>query len=318
MSEQSTRCFAPGQVGIGITLPVQAQTTLAAEPWEREAGAEEIMRIAQAADRLGFFSVSASDHVAIPRSRVPVMSSTWYEPFTTLAMVAGLTHRIRLFTRAAIVPFRPPLVTAKAAATLDKLSGGRLILGVGAGHVPEEFAALGVPFARRGDLLNQGIDIVKAALGDEYPAVQTADWSVRDLAIGPRPVQVPRPPVWVGGSSRPALRRAAQRADGWFPQLADRSRYAADIAFLRTEREQAHPGTPIEIGANSEPVYLGSPAWDVGGRTISGSAEQIAEALREFVAVGAQHIQLPIRSRSCDELADQLAGLAADVLPNLS
>ncbi|MDT4936197.1 MAG: hypothetical protein QOK11_4089, partial [Pseudonocardiales bacterium] len=144
--ERSVRSFAPGEVGVGITLPVQAQTTLAAEPWESSAAATEIVRAAQAVDRLGFFSVSASDHVVIPRSRVPVMSSTWYDPIATLGMVAGVTRRVHLFTRALILPFRPPLLAAKSAATLDRLSEGRLILGVGAGHVPEEFAALNVDF----------------------------------------------------------------------------------------------------------------------------------------------------------------------------
>lgn len=305
-------------MGVGITLPVQAQTTLAAEPWEREAGAAEILRIAQAADRLGFFSVSASDHAAIPRNRIAAMSSTWYDPVAVLALVAGATERVHLFTRALILPFRSPLLAAKAAATLDALSGGRLVLGVGAGHVREEFDALGVDFTRRGSLLNEAIDVVDAVLREEFPDIDTPSWSVHDLGFGPRPARKPRPPIWVGGSTHPALRRAAERADGWFPQVADREQFASDVAYLREQRELHHPGVPVEIGASTDPVYVGDPAWDVGGTTISGPPDRIADSLRELVRLGAQHLQLRLRSRTCDELEDQLEAFAGEVMPALA
>jgi probable F420-dependent oxidoreductase len=311
------RSFSEGEVGVGITLPVQAQTTLAAEPWEREAGAAEILRIARAVDRLGFFSVSASDHAAIPRSRIAAMSSTWYDPVAVLALVAGATERLHLFTRALILPFRSPLLSAKAASTLDAISGGRLVLGVGAGHLEEEFEALGVDFAARGTLLNEAIDVVEAILREEFPDIDTPSWSVHDLGFGPRPARKPRPPIWVGGSTHPALRRAAERADGWFPQVADRGRYAADVAYLREHRERHHPGVPVELGASTEPVYVGDATWDVGATTVSGPPAHIAESLRELTDMGAQHLQLRLRSRSCDELEDQLEAFAAEVMPAL-
>src|SRR5207244_4165727 len=121
----------------------------------------------------------------------------------------------------------------KAAATLDALSNGRLVLGVGAGHVREEFAALGVDFGRRGALLDEAIDVVAAVLREEFPDVDTPSWSVHGLGFGPRPAREPRPPIWVGGSSLPALRRAAERADGWFPQVADREQFPTHVAYLR-------------------------------------------------------------------------------------
>jgi probable F420-dependent oxidoreductase len=315
---EAVRCFADGEVGVGITLPVQAQTTMAAEPWERDGGAAEILRIARTADRLGYFSVSASDHVAIPRSRIAAMSSNWYDPVATLGLVAGATQRVHLFTRALILPFRSPLLSAKAAATLDALSGGRLVLGVGAGHVEEEFAALGVDFTRRGPLLNEAIDVVDAILREEFPDVDSPSLSVHDLGFGPRPARRPRPPIWVGGSTHPALRRAAERGDGWFPQVADRQQYADDVAYLREQRELHHPGVPVEVGASTEPVYVGDPSWDVGAATISGPAEHIADSLRQLVDMGAQHLQLRLRSRSCDELEEQLELFASKVHPLLA
>jgi probable F420-dependent oxidoreductase len=305
-------------VGVGITLPVQAQTTLAAEPWEASAGPADLLHIAAAADRLGFFSVSVSDHVVIPRDRVETMSATWYDPVAVLGAVAACTSRVHLFTRALILPFRAPLLAAKSAVTLDALSGGRLILGVGAGHVREEFDAVGVDFTRRGALLDQAIDVITAALLDEYPEIETKDWTVRDLAVGPRPARSPRPPIWVGGSSGPALRRAARRADGWFPQVADPELFERSVAEIRALREELRPGEPIEIGANSVPIYLGSASWDYGSRTLAGPPARIAEFLNTLVAAGGQHLQVPFRSRSCTELEDELELFAAEVLPALT
>jgi probable F420-dependent oxidoreductase len=246
------------------------------------------------------------------------MSTNWYDPIATLSLVAAVTEHIRLFTRAMILPFRNPLVAAKASATLDALSGGRLVLGVGAGHVQEEFEALRVDFARRGALLNEAIDVVAAVLTDEYPDIDSPSWSVHDLGFGPRPARRPRPPIWVGGSSHPALRRAAERADGWFPQVADRSAFSADVAYLMEWRERSRPGDIVEVGASTEPVYVGEAGWDVGGTTLTGSPDRIAGSLRELVKAGAQHLQLRLRSRSCNELEDQLELFARDVMPALT
>ena len=99
--------------------------------------------------------------------------------------------------------------------------------------------------------------------------------------------------------------------------MADREQYAPDVAYLREQRELHHPGVPIEIGASTEPVYVGDPAWDIGGTTVSGPPDRIAESLRGLVALGAQHLQLRLRSRTCDELEEQLEAFAGEVMPAL-
>src|SRR5207244_2722919 len=137
----------------------------------------------------------------------------------TLSYLAAVTERVRLLSHVYVLPYRHPLLVAKAWATLDALSGGRAVLGVGVGHVEDEFAALGVPFAERGRLLDEGIDAVRAALADECGA-------------RPRPVQDALP-IWVGGSSRPAMRRAAERGDGWLPQGPPEGGMEAGIDFVR-------------------------------------------------------------------------------------
>jgi len=309
--------LAPGAVVWGMQLPVQAQSSLFAEPWERSAGPEEIVAVAQAADRAGAYYVAVCDHFAIPRRLVEAMGAMWYDTTTTLAYLAGLTERTRLLTHVLVLAHRHPLLIAKALATLDRLSGGRLIVGVGAGHVPEEFALLGTPFEQRGRLLDDAIRGLAASLEHEYPALpdgaQGLDGS---WAVAPRPVQQPRPAIWVGGSAPAAVRRAARMGDGWLPQGTPRHQMPPLLGLLRQERAAAGKG-PIDVGTITEWLYVGTPSWDVGRRCVSGTADQLAESLGEYVAMGVQQLQVRFPSRSVDELVDQVEAFGAEVGPLL-
>lgn len=307
-----------GQLSYGMQLPVQSQSTIYAEPWEAAAGAEDLAEIARAADRAGFAYLATCDHVAIPRRLADAMSTVWYDPVATLAFLAGITERVLLLSHVAVVGLRHPLVSAKQYATLDHLSGGRLILGVGAGHVQEEFEALGVDFAARGAVLDETIDALRAALGeDEFPEFAGERFSFSGLGQRPRPAQR-RIPLWVGGSSAAAVRRAAVRGDGWLPQGDPRTRLPDQIAKLKALREAAGITAPIEIGAITEPLYVGDADWEIGRRTVSGKPEAIAESLRAYAAMGVHQIQVRFRSRSRSELTDQIAAFGADVAPHLN
>ncbi|MDX2602865.1 LLM class F420-dependent oxidoreductase [Streptomyces caniscabiei] len=300
-----------------MQLPVQSQSTLYAEPWEAGAGPEDLAAIARAADRAGFSYVAVCDHVAIPRRLAPAMSTVWYDPVATLAYLAAVTERVRLLSHVAVVGLRHPLLTAKQYATLDHLSGGRLILGVGAGHVREEFETLGVDFDRRGAALDECVDALRAALGpDEFPSHHGKLYDFEDLGQRPRPAQ-DRVPLWVGGSSPAAVRRAAVRGDGWLPQGDPRDRLPAQIARLRRLREEAGATGPFTIGAITEPLYVGDPDWEVGRRTVTGGPAAIAGSLRAYRAMGVDQIQVRFRSRGRSELVDQMEAFGAEVGPLL-
>ncbi|MGY0485928.1 LLM class F420-dependent oxidoreductase [Streptomyces sp. WG-D5] len=302
----------------GMQLPVQSQSTLFAEPWEAAAGAEDLAEIARTADRTGFDYIACCDHVAIPRRLSDAMSTTWYDPVATLAHLAAVTERVRLLSHVAVVGLRHPLVSAKQYATLDHLSGGRLVLGVGAGHVREEFEALGVDFERRGAVLDECVDALRACLGnEEFPSFKGEFFSFEGLGQRPRPAQA-RVPVWVGGSSAPAVRRAALKGDGWLPQGDPRERLPQQIEKLRRLRAEAGIQAPVTVGAITEPLYVGEAAWSVGRRTLTGAGEAIAESLRAYAAMGVHQIQVRFRSRSRTELTDQMAAFAADVAPHLT
>ncbi|MCH5675795.1 LLM class F420-dependent oxidoreductase [Streptomyces gilvus] len=301
----------------GIQLPVQSQSTIYAEPWEATAGPADLVAVARAADRAGFDYIASCDHVAIPRRLASAMSTVWYDPVATLAFLAGVTERVRLLSHVAVVGLRHPLLTAKQYATLDHLGGGRLILGVGAGHVPEEFAALGVDFEHRGAVLDESIDALRAALGpEEFPEHHGKLHDFEGLGQQPRPAQE-QVPIWVGGSSPAAVRRAALKGDGWLPQGDPRDRLPEQIARLRRLREEAGVERPLTIGAITEPLYVGTPAWEVGRRTLTGPPDALAESLRAYRAMGVHQIQVRFRCRSRTELTDQMAAFGAEVATHL-
>ncbi|MEV0120824.1 LLM class F420-dependent oxidoreductase [Streptomyces sp. NPDC050703] len=309
--------FRQGRLAYGMQLPVQSQSSLYAEPWERTAGPDDLAEVARTADRTGFAYLAGCDHVAIPRRLAEAMSTVWYDPVSTLAYLAGITHTVHLMAHVAIVGLRHPLATAKQYATLDHLSHGRLILGVGAGHVREEFEALGVDFEQRGPILDESVDALRAALGqDEYPAHHGERFHFEGLGQLPRPAQ-PRVPLWIGGSSPAALRRAATRGDGWLPQGDPRDELPAQIDRLRRLRAQAEIDEPIMIGAITEPLYVGEAAWPVGRRTLTGKPDVLAESLRAYRAMGVDQIQVRFRSRTRTELTDQMTAFAAEVAPHL-
>ncbi|HXQ43590.1 MAG TPA: TIGR03619 family F420-dependent LLM class oxidoreductase [Acidimicrobiales bacterium] len=306
-----------GSVVYGIQLPIQSQSTIYCEDWEPSSGPAELARIARQADESGFFYVAVCDHTFIPRLLATAMSTTWYDTIATLGWLAGITSRVRLMSHVYIASLRHPLRAAKEFATLDLLSGGRLVIGVGAGHVLEEFALLGPEFAERGRALDESIDAIAAALVDEFPELPGPRWPATDLGVGPRPVQRPRPPIWVGGSSRPALRRAAARGDGWLPQTAKRAELKTQVAELLELRKELGGGAPIAIGALAGTFHVGEPSWELPRGTVSGSPERIAEDLAEVTALGCSHLQLRFPSRSVEEMCDQMAAFGEQVGPLL-
>jgi probable F420-dependent oxidoreductase len=313
-----------GTVAVGMQLPIQSQSTVYVDEWERTAGAPELARIARAADDAGFFYVAVCDHVAIPRDKAEAMSTTWYDTFTTLGFLAGVTERVRLLSHVYVPAYRHPLVTAKALLTLDEVSGGRAILGVGAGHVEAEFAVLGADFERRGRVLDEAIDVIRLALLEEFPEYHGEHVDVADVGLRPRPRQQPRPAIWVGGSSPAAIRRAGERGDGWLPQGNPPKKYPGMIESLRAHRARALPAgpadAPVDIGALCEYVHVGPvpDGLDLGPWSITGSPDHIAEGLGRWVEAGANHLQVRFPSRSLDELLDQIAAFGAEVLPLLT
>ena len=288
----------------GMQLPIQAQSSYFVAEWETKAGPTELARLARACDENGYAYVGVCDHVTLPESVVGGMGTHWADPIATLGWIAGFTENVGLLTHVYVLPYRHPRVAAKQFATLDHLSGGRMLVGIGAGHVEAEFDHLGVDFRSRGRALDDGIPLLAAALENEF---------VDGFGARPRPTQSPRPPIWVAGSSPAAIKRAARLADGWLPQGPSN---ADMVDMFNDERARVGRGDlDVMIGHITPFMHIGNPTFDAGEATLTGSPQSIAERLLAGTAPGVNQLQVRFKARSCDELCDQIAAFASDVAP---
>jgi probable F420-dependent oxidoreductase len=308
-----------GQVVYGMQLPIQSQSTLYVADWEKTASVDDLGHIARVADEADFFYLGVCDHTAIPERLADAMGTTWYDTTATLGWLAAVTRRTHLLSHVLILAQRHPLRAAKELATIDHLSGGRLIVGVGAGHVPEEYELLTGDFAQRGRHTDEAVAALASAFTTEFPTLPGPRFPASGLGVSPRPVRQPRPPIWIGGSSPAAIRRTAAYGDGWLPQGTRRRDLPEQIGRLRELREQYRGGAPLDIGTIVEPIYLvqGRSDWDLPGYVLQGSADQVASSMRELVAMGVNHLQVRFMARSVSEFCDQTAAFGAEVGPLL-
>jgi probable F420-dependent oxidoreductase len=223
------------------------------------------------AEDSGFSLAMMSDHVAPTPDVAALYPPPFYDPFTTLSWLASSTTRISLGTSVAILPYRHPLLTARMSAGLDRFTGGRFVLGVGAGWAADEFGALGVPFAERGRITDEYLAVVTRAWTE--PSLAFAGEHVRfsDVATGPAPARHPHPPLWIGGMGGAALRRAARFGDAWHPinpgrewlervgvpRLAEASARVGKPAPRLSPRIKARP-TAREVDGADRPLGVGS------------------------------------------------------------
>lgn len=230
--------------------------------------------VAQHAESLGFESVWLPEHVVFPAEirspypyseggQAPINPATpLLDPFVLLAQIAAKTERIRIGTNVYLVALRHPIVTARAAMTLDLVSGGRLSLGVGAGWLAEEFAALDIPFERRAARTRECVRAIRTLWTEETPEFRGQFFSFGPVKFEPKPVQKPHPPILFGGESAAALRRAAALGDGWFGVRHTPESAAAQITRLHRAREDAGRAhlpfeTTVSTGAEAlEPAVL--------------------------------------------------------------
>jgi probable F420-dependent oxidoreductase len=203
-------------VKIGIATPVVTNVGGAALGWERDATIEDIGRVAEAADRLGYDHLTCSEHIGIPASEAGRRGARYWDPLATLGYIAARTDRIRLATMTLVLGYHHPLEIVKRYGTLDHVSKGRVILGVGVGSLREEFDLIGAPFDDRGARGDDALRALRAALPTNEPAYQGEFYSFGGLTVDPCALQ-PHMPIWVGGRTKRSLRRALTLADGWCP-----------------------------------------------------------------------------------------------------
>ena len=282
-----------------------------------QATRETLLSFAKRAEALGFDSLWVSDHVVIPRdyeSRYPYHASgrlTWsdlplLEPLSTLLFVAAVTERVQLGTTVLVLPMRNPVLHAKIVATLDVLSGGRAILGVGAGWLREEFEALDAPFDERGSRTDEYLTVIDNLWTKDDPSFSGKHYQLADVAFAPRPLQQPRVPIWVGGNTGAGLRRAARLGDAWHAAGVPPAEIAAAAPRLR-EYTLAAGRDPAAVALT---VRTGLPAGEPTEATI--------ERLEQYAAAGVAHICLETTFRHMERAYETLERFASDVRPKLA
>jgi probable F420-dependent oxidoreductase len=288
---------------------------------------KEQFELVRRVEALGFDSVWCGDHLSF---HMPL-----YESLTLLAAYASITERIKLGSAVYLLALRPPAVAAKVTSTLDVLSGGRLIFGVGVGgENRREFEVVGVPHNERGARVTEAIDVVRALWRDTPTSFEGRFTRFEGVSIDPKPVQKPGPPIWIGGRSDAALARAGRQGDGWVSYVVTPERYAQSLAKIHAAADAAGrelPGfvtghlTFITVGRDYESArerwvkrlsqrYAQDFAPLAGKYGVIGTPQQCVEQLERFRAAGCTYFLLnPI----CDvsEERDQLEQIAADVVP---
>jgi len=289
----------------------------------RHLATPEIIRgSAVRAEQLGYDSVWVSDHVVVPNANIKNFGETIFDPLVTLGVIAGATSRVRLGTTVLIVPYRNAVVTAKMVSSLDALSGGRVILGIGAGWVAAESAMLGVPFAERGPMTDEYLEAMQELWTKDAPSFKGKYTRFSELTFEPKPVQKPHPPVWVGGHSKAALRRAVQFGAAWHPINRSPEELKAGRAELARLCQARGRAVPPALTLRNDVRILGpgqtAPASTHGGRVIAGEPARLVEQIAELADCGVGHLVLEFLASDGPELDGQMATFAERVRPKLA
>jgi probable F420-dependent oxidoreductase len=255
------------------------------------AGPDSLRRWAERAERSGFQLAMLSDHVAVTPDVHAAYPAPFYEPFTALAWLAGITG-IELGTTVTILPYRHPLLVARMTANFDQLSGGRLVFGAGVGWAAEEYRALGVPYARRGRITDEYLAAIITAWTHEVASFHGEYVSFADVHTAPLPARKPHPPVWVGGHSRRAIRRTARFGTAWHPLDVDLGWLVREgLPLLR--QAAAEEGRDVPALAPRVKIRLRSAALpDAERRTGEGDLRQIEADLQGLRSLNPTHVVL--------------------------
>ena len=291
--------------------------------------------IAKLGDRLGFFCMVMPDHVLQPNqvnSTYPYSltgdileagqsgDGEWPEQITTLAYLAGITDQIKLVTSVMIIPYRNPILTAKMLSTLDMLSKGRLILGAGVGWMEEEFELLDTePFAERGAVTNEYLRAFIELWTSDNPTFEGKYVNFSDITFLPKPVQKPHPPIWIGGQSKPAIRRAAQIGDAWHPVGAipaaplEPEELAENLALLHNYAEKAGRD-PSQIQVSVKAPLYDSNNSDGSRRRFTGSPDEVRQDVQTYADVGVTHLIFDFRTPDPHQTEDRMAQFSEEVM----
>lgn len=290
----------------GIVLPIWQLTIPEAES------------LTQRAEELGLDGVFVPDHILAKPATTQSYGGHWPDPFSLLSYLAGRTKRIRLGASVIVLPYRNALVAAKAAATVDQVSAGRFIFGVGVGWDEAEFVDLGLPFHERGRLSNDYIRAIRAAWASDLPEYRGPYVSFGNTTFAPRPAQKPHPPIWVGGTpgaiSAPALQRCAELGDAWHPLGLGLDDLERGYTMLRELAAQHGRREAVGLSPRNLLDITDSPRGP-GRVAFQGTPDEVAADLRRVRALGADWMTFDVPRASVPAMLGTMERLAREVKP---
>jgi probable F420-dependent oxidoreductase len=304
--------FSTGLPGLTRYPPI-------ARDWEATMGPQDFQLVARTADELGFDSIAIPEHIVMPSEMVELMGPFWTHALTVMAFVAGATSRLIVDSSVIVLPYHDPVVFAKAVSTLDFLCGGRVRISIGVGHAEREFEVLRVPFHERGQMTDEYLRAIIELWTSAEPVFHGRYVNFEHIAFEPKPIQQPHPPIWIGGNSRAAMRRAA-RHDGWFPWLITAEQLPECLDYIRAQPESearthplevAMPVTTLRVSEDHRPLddSSGQPATPVG-------KQAIIDAIGHLRDIGVTWTSVPApASRSLAEYLDGLHWVAEEIMP---
>jgi probable F420-dependent oxidoreductase len=295
----------------------------------------DVIRFVQRAEALGFESVWTGDHLILPTGGTtqypytadgsfPLASTeNFLEPFTLLAYVAAVTRTIRIGATVIIVPYRNPIVQAKMLACLDVLSGGRLICGVGVGWLEKEFQVLGASYRDRGPVTDEYIQIFKALWTEAEPVFKGRFYEFNGITMYPKPLQKPHPPIWVGGHSKAAIRRAVRHGDAWHPTRQTPDYVAEHLPYLREDAERTGRDPraitiSLKRALHVTDIGLSGEVLRRSGGSLIGSTQEVIDDARRCRDLGIDQLTYDFRTGQVDEMLAIIEHLAGAVIPRMT
>ena len=285
---------------------------------------QAIVETACKAEKLGFDALFVNDHVIVDDSPRSEVWRNVYDPLVVLSYVAACTSKIKLGTSVLIMPYRNPIATAKALATLDQMSGGRVIAGVGSGWNQAEFDALGRPYRQRGSRTNEYLQLWQACWAPGITSFQGRYYSFENMHINPKPLQQPHPPIWIGGSGAGSLRRAARFAEVWqptptaLPDLISNQKYLADVS---AQLYKEPPRTRMSFRVNFSNITGSSHGNSRGGArpTGHGTPQQVLSDMKRYrQQAGLEEFQINFNGcGNLQQLLDSMDALVEEVIPRV-
>jgi probable F420-dependent oxidoreductase len=286
-------------VRFGIVTPVLTLLPRAHAKWEADGELEDVVAIARAADRLGYAHLTCSEHVVVPEEIAAVRGGRYWDPLATFGYLSACTERIKFATHVLVLGYHHPLEIAKRYGTLDRVCGGRLVLGVGVGSLREEFELLGVPFEGRGDIADDALRALRASLSQREPVYRGSHFAYEGMIVDPCAMQA-RVPLWIGGRTARSLRRAVELADGWAPFGLGTEDLARVITRAKGTPAWQERAEPIDLVLQCER------ALDPGGDPAAATA-----AVTALAEAGATAVNFRFVHHSLEHYLEQLEAMAA-------